>query len=88
VAEAKVGGLATARALKSRVWQRRPGRSSRGGGGASESGHAWCRGCQRMGERWPKRRPEDWHRLGRSSQGGRAEVEVRRVSGRRPRRSG
>jgi hypothetical protein len=27
--------------------------------GASESGHTWCRGCRRIGERWLKRRPED-----------------------------
>jgi hypothetical protein len=56
--------------------------------GASESGHAWCQGCRRTGERWPKQRPEDWRRPGcqslgwrprrrrpgRSSRGGRAEV--------------
>jgi hypothetical protein len=55
-----------------------------GGGslvGASESRRAWCRGCRRMGERWPKRRPEDWRRSGRQSPGhaARAEAGTRRL---------
>jgi hypothetical protein len=47
------GGRAPSEAWES--W-RRGGRSP---AGASESGRAWCRGCWRTGEQWPKRRPED-----------------------------
>jgi hypothetical protein len=73
----------------------RASESRRGGGGslpeASESGCAWCRGCQRTRERWPKRRPEDWHRPecrrpgcssqggGRGAAGGQAEAGMRRA---------
>jgi hypothetical protein len=53
-----------------------------GGGslaGVSESRRAWCQGCWRTGEQWPKRRPEDWRWPGRRSPG----HDGRGVAGRR-----